>query len=161
MTPPFWRTHPWRNGMSTKGGGEGEGVKGRSRPAGARGAALEALALTTASSERRGSDGKPGSVPAITARWRDRRQPIEVEFNNGLERGGGRRAAQRLWQALKPGSVGGLKHQQFGDRVVPALRPGPAIERLGRLNNNDGRLLVTVAVARLPFGITQRGFAFG
>ena len=45
--PPCWQTHLLRNGMSTKGWGEGEGVKGRSRPAGARSAALEALALTS------------------------------------------------------------------------------------------------------------------
>jgi hypothetical protein len=73
----------------------------------------------------------------------------------------GRRAAQRLWQGLKPGGVGGLKRQQFGNRVVPALRPGPTIDRLVRLNNNDWRLLVTVAIARLPFGVAQRALAFG
>jgi hypothetical protein len=104
---------------------------------------LEALALTPASSERRGSDGEPRSVPAITARRRDSRQRIEIEFSNGLERVGGRRAAQRLWQGFKPGGVGGLKRQQFGNRVVPALWPGPAIGRLGRLHNNNWRLLVT------------------
>src|SRR5271157_1475761 len=45
---------PVRNGMSTKRGGEGEGVKGHSRLAGARSAALEALALTPAHGVRRG-----------------------------------------------------------------------------------------------------------
>src|SRR5580693_5540852 len=141
--------------------GAGEGVKGRSRLAGARSAALEALALTLASSERRGSDREPRSVPAVTARRGDRRQRIEVEFNNGREGVGGRRAAQRLWQGFEPGGVGGLKRQQFGNRVVPALWPGPAIGRLARLHNNNWRLLVTVAVARLPFGVAQRGLAFG
>ena len=65
---------------------------------------------------------KPRSVPAITARRRDSRQRIEIEFSNGLERVGGRRAAQRLWQGFKPGGVGGLERQQFGNRVVPALK---------------------------------------
>jgi hypothetical protein len=44
-----------RNGMSTKRGGEGEGVKGHSRLAGARSAALEALTLTPAHCVSRGS----------------------------------------------------------------------------------------------------------
>jgi hypothetical protein len=39
---------PVRNGISTKRGDEGEGVKGHSRLAGARSAALEALALSPA-----------------------------------------------------------------------------------------------------------------
>src|ERR1700748_1933884 len=39
--------------MPTQRGGEGEGVKGRSRPAGARSAALEALGLAPASCESR------------------------------------------------------------------------------------------------------------
>jgi len=145
-------TSPGEMALLPKRCGEGEGVKGRSRPAGARSAALEALPLTAASSERRGSDGELSSVPAIAARRRDRRQSIEVEFNNGLERVGGRGATQRLWQGLKPGGVGGLKRQQFGNRVVPALWPGPPLDRLAQLNNNDWSLLVTVAVARLPFG---------
>jgi hypothetical protein len=46
---------PVRNGMSTKRGAEGEGVKGHGRLAGARSAALEALALSPAQCVSRGS----------------------------------------------------------------------------------------------------------
>src|SRR5271157_2390080 len=61
---------PVRNGMSTKRGGEGEGGKGHSRLAGARSAALEALALSPAQCVSRGSVRPIAVSVAARHAWR-------------------------------------------------------------------------------------------
>ena len=55
MTPPGVADARMRNGMSAKCWGEGEGLKGSRRLAGARSAVLEALALTPAHCASRAS----------------------------------------------------------------------------------------------------------
>jgi len=73
---PRRRTHLLRNGMSAKRLGEGEGVKGRSRLAGARSAALEALVLTqhNASAVRPSGLGVSRGRSRAAARLRPRRR---------------------------------------------------------------------------------------
>ena len=69
------------------------------------------------------------SVAAVAA-WRDDvGECFEIEFDDGLERLGGR--GRRGFRAsLVPGGVFGLQGEQFGNGITPALGSGAFV--LGR-----------------------------
>jgi hypothetical protein len=113
-----------RNGMSAKCWGEGEGVKGRSRLAGARSAALEALALIPAHCVSRVLVA--ASVATVSARRLNPSQFFEVQIDDRLKRLRGRRVPQRVRQSVEPRSITGLQVKQFGDGSAPTLDAGPA-----------------------------------
>ena len=73
-----------------------------------------------------------GSVAVITACSFDRGQVVELQIDNRLQGGRGRRVAQRVRQGLEPSCISSPKDKQFIDRVVPPLRPGPAVNGAGR-----------------------------
>ena len=117
-----------RNGISAKCWGEGEGVKGRSRRAGARSAALEALALTPAHCVSRASVRTIAvSVAAVSARRLDRSQSFEVQIDDRLKRLRGRRIPQRPREGVQPRDITGLQVDQFGNGSTPTLDAGPAV----------------------------------
>lgn len=68
-----------------------------------------------------------GSIAAVAARRLDVGECGEVEIDDVLERLGGCAVAQAVGQGVEPGRVLGLQAEQFGDGVVPALRPAAAV----------------------------------
>ena len=97
------------------------------------------------------------SVEAATARRDDFCECSEIEFDDGLERLGGRSAGEGFEQALMPCGVFGLQCEQFGDGIKPALGSGafvlrPAVKLF---------VLVPSAVARLSLGVGQGPLALG
>jgi hypothetical protein len=103
-----------------------------------------------------------GSVTAITTGRDDRGEVAEIEVDDGLKRLGSGAVAQAVGQAVGPGGVLGLRGEQLGDGIAPALGAaapicGPAVAKHGR------RLLGELAgtMASLALGIAQGMFTLG
>jgi hypothetical protein len=72
----------------------------------------------------------PAALIAPEAAWRlDRRDLVEIEIEDGLQGVAGGAITGGFGQRLEPVAVFGLQRDQFGDGVVPALRPAAAIRR--------------------------------
>src|SRR6266481_9126296 len=91
-----------------------------------------------------------GSIAAEAA-WRlDRSELVEIQINNGLKRFAGGAVAGGFGERLEPGEVFGLQGDEFGDGVMPALRPAAAIGRPTVAHNR--RSGVAGSVERLALG---------
>ena len=101
------------------------GSRAETGAAGARSAALEAVALTQ--HHEKPCDPPLQSVAAVAA-WRfDCGERVEVQIDDRLQRFRGRGFAQAFGQGLEPSGASGLDVEQFAHRIAPTLRAATAI----------------------------------
>ena len=102
------------------------------------------------------------SVTAVSQRRLHRGDGLQIEIDHLLKRVGGGTVAQAFGQCLEPRGAFGLDREQYGQRVVPALRPAsPRCRLWGFGGERRSKRQHFGAMARLALGIAQRGGTFG
>ena len=106
--------------------------------------------------------GSAGSVAAVAAGRDNVCECFEIEFDNGLERLGGRSAGEGFGQGLVPSGVFGLQGEQFGDGIIPSLGSGTFISGSAIPDKWRGLIgLQPSAVTGLSLGIAEGVLALG
>ncbi len=100
------------------------------------------------------------SIPTKAARRFDLGESIEIEIDDRLKRRRGGTVAEALGQGIEPCGTFGLDREHFGEGVVPALGPAPAVHRLAAFDHNPWLgCLQPGAMASLALGVAQGVFA--
>ena len=106
--------------------------------------------------------GSAGSVAAVAAGRDNVCECFEIEFDDGLERLGGRSAGEGFGQGLVPSGVFGLQGEQFGDGIIPSLGSGTFISGSAIPDKWRGLIgLQPSAVTGLSLGIAEGVLALG
>jgi hypothetical protein len=131
--------------------------------AGARSAALEAVALTQHHAAAvRPAEPIQSSVAAVTTGRLDRGERVEVEIDDGQQGVSSRRTLKRVGQRFELGGVDGLQRKQLGGGIVPTPRAAAAVGSPMRAGHRSWLLhLVAQTIASLALGIAQRCIAIG
>ena len=105
----------------------------------------------------------PRSMPLITAIAARRLylgESIEVEIDDRLKSHRGGAVAEAIGQGIEPRGTFGLNREHFGEGVVPALGPAPAVHRLAAFDHNPWLGCPQPgAMASLALGVAQGVFA--